>query len=85
MDTIRSALLRQLEQTIERLNGLGGAVVFEDNHDWGMGHARSVADISMVFHVSCYLRQALESQLPLSADACRIRVTRAGPSWFTGL
>jgi hypothetical protein len=33
MDTIRSALLRQLEQTIERLNGLSGAVVFEDNHD----------------------------------------------------
>ena len=29
MDTIRSALLGQLEQTIERLNGLGGAVVFE--------------------------------------------------------
>src|SRR6266850_7524387 len=28
--TIRSALLGQLEQTIGRLNGLGGAVAFED-------------------------------------------------------
>ena len=30
MGTIRSALLGQLEQTIGRLNGLGGAVAFED-------------------------------------------------------
>jgi len=30
MGTIRSALLGQLEQTIDRLNGLGGAVAFED-------------------------------------------------------
>jgi hypothetical protein len=38
MDTIRSALLGQLEQTIERLNGLGGAVAFED-YPGALGHA----------------------------------------------
>jgi len=45
MDAIKHALQEQLEETIERLKGLGGAVVFEDYpgapEDDGQGDAGS--------------------------------------------
>jgi len=45
MDAIKDALQEQLEETIERLKGLGGAVVFEDYpgapEDDGQGDAGS--------------------------------------------
>ncbi len=45
MDAIKYALQEQLEETIERLKGLGGAVVFEDYpgapEDDGQGDAGS--------------------------------------------